>query len=59
MTPSRTYDHNPAHYRFLRHHTGAAPVASQPVSGWGVELLRAAAIAALVASLWLLATIIS
>ena len=48
------YDYDPRHYRFQRSHTGYIE-ASEPLSGWGWEVLRLAGIAAGVAVLWALA----
>lgn len=54
-------DHNPDHYRFQRTQARHSPALehSQPVSGYGVELLRLSGIVACVALLWALVAAIS
>ena len=46
---SSNYEHRHNHYHFLRGHTGDAPERSDPISGWGIEVLRFIGIAALCA----------
>jgi hypothetical protein len=55
---SSGYDHDPNHYGFQRTLSGdLEPL--QPESGWGVELLRLAGVAACIALLWAFAWVLS
>ena len=51
---SHSYNYDRRHYRFQRHHTGQIEP-SQPLTGWGGDLLILAGICLCVAVLWLLA----
>jgi hypothetical protein len=58
MNPSRSYDHDPNHYRFQRTLSGDLEP-SGAVYGWGHDLLAMAGIAMLVAVLWAAAWVLS
>lgn len=52
---SSRYEYNPDHYRFARHHSGAAPERSEPLSSWGAPFLWLCGVGLCCAFLWFLA----